>query len=169
MWILVVIWIIFFVDGKTINECRLVLHAVASAVCQLYLMFLHLRHAAQHFAKVVWNILSDISFDRFDEKLSKASEKECIRYLFWYFRNAAVRNLEGVCLVLQSLSQFLVVVSTLCVAVRHVLQAALFLIVSTARWLQQMLLSKEDLNEWEKEQKKQDKELQKQCGQIENA
>lgn len=49
----------------------------------------------------------------------------------------------------------------------RVLQGALFLGVSTARWAQQMLLFKEDVDEWVKEQKQQRKLLQKQRRQVE--
>ncbi|KAF4099873.1 hypothetical protein G5714_019999 [Onychostoma macrolepis] len=152
MWILLVILIIFFVDGKNINKCRLVLHAVATAVCQLYLAVLPLHCVAQHFAKV-WNIFRTFH-----------AEESLLRRL----AKSAVSVLEGVCLILESLSLFLAVVSTLCVAARHVLQAALSLIVYTMRWAQQrLLLSEEDMEEWEREQEKQRKELQKQRGQVE--
>lgn len=142
----------FSFTGKNINKCRLFLHAVATAVCQLYLALLPLHRVAQHFAKA-WNIFRTFH-----------AEESILRRL----TKSAVPFLEGVCLILESLSLFLAVVSTLCVAVRHVLQAALFLIVSTARWAQQrLLLSKEDMEEWEREQEKQRKELQKQRGQVE--
>ncbi|XP_016087162.1 uncharacterized protein [Sinocyclocheilus grahami] len=162
MWILLVIWMIFFADGKTIGECRLVLHALATAVCQLYLVLLHLRRAGQHLVKA-WRI--DLTTDRINENvLWRSTQPE---YVLKSRRKASVHFLEGVCLLWESLSQFLAVVSTLCVVVRHVLQAALFLIVSTVRWPQKMLLSKEDLDEWEKEQKNDRKELQEQRRQVE--
>ncbi|XP_042634229.1 uncharacterized protein LOC122149041 [Cyprinus carpio] len=161
MWILLLIWIIFFADGKTIGECRLVLHALATAVCQLYLVLLHLRRAGQHMVKAR---RIDLTTDCINENLLRCSTRT--EYLKSR-RKAYVHILEGVCLLWESLSLFLAVVSTLCVAVRHVLQAALFLIVSTVRWPQKMLLSQEDLDEWEKEQKKDKKELQEQRKQVE--
>ncbi|KAK9956900.1 hypothetical protein ABG768_014605 [Culter alburnus] len=156
MWILLVIWIIFFVDAKVINECSLVLHTLATAVCQLYLALVLLRHAVQHIARAAWKILIEPRVNDFDQKLSSYStDEERFWYLLPYFRKAAVRYLEGVCLLWDSLSQLLAVASTLCVAVGHVLQGALFLGVSAARWAQQMLLFKEDVDEWVKEQKQQ--------------
>ncbi len=144
-------FVILSFTGETINECLLVLHTAATGVCQLYLALLHLRRAGQHFV-IAWHI--DYTADCINENV------------LWYGTQsehilkprrkgaAAVHFLEGACLLWESLSLFLAVVSTVCVAVRHVLQAALFLIISTVRWPQKMLLSKEDLDEWEKEQKK---------------
>ncbi|KAA0708275.1 hypothetical protein E1301_Tti005517 [Triplophysa tibetana] len=40
-----------FQKGKTINECRLVLHSLTVAVCQLYLALLHLRPAMKQIAE----------------------------------------------------------------------------------------------------------------------
>ncbi len=42
--------------GKTVNECRLVLHAVATAVCQQYLVFLYLLNTSPKccFLKTTW-------------------------------------------------------------------------------------------------------------------
>lgn len=153
--------------AKVINECRLVLHSVAAAVCQLYLALLLLRHAVQQFARAAWKILIDYCVYEFNQKLSSFRTDE---ERFWdflsYFRKAAVRFLEGVCLLWESLSQLLAVASTLCVAVGHVLQGALFLGVSAARWAQQMLLFKEDVDEWVKEQKQQKELLQTQRRRI---
>ncbi len=157
-------FVILSFTGETINECLLVLHTAATGVCQLYLALLHLRRAGQHFV-IAWHI--DYTADCINENV------------LWYGTQsehilkprrkgaAAVHFLEGACLLWESLSLFLAVVSTVCVAVRHVLQAALFLIISTVRWPQKMLLSKEDLDEWEKEQKKERKELQEQRQQVE--
>lgn len=162
MWILLLILIIFFADGKSVGECRLVLHVLTTAVCQLNLVLLHLRRAGQHLA-TAWRI--HLTSDCMNENLLWHSSQP--EYISKSSRKAIVYFLEGVCLLWESLSLFLAVVSTLCVAVRHVLQAALFLIASTVRWPQKMLLSKEDLDEWEKEQKKDRKELQEQRKQVE--
>ncbi len=156
------IWISFLSTGKTINECRSVLHAMTTAVCQLYLVLLHLRHAAQHCAKAAWTIFQSLCLDDVLVRCYTDSER------FEHYRSGAVHFLEAVCLILESLAQSLTVVSTLCVAIKHVPQAALFLIASTVRWAQQMLLfSKEDMDAWEKEQKKTREEIQKQRGQME--
>ncbi|RXN32262.1 hypothetical protein ROHU_016353 [Labeo rohita] len=146
--------------GKTINEFRLALHAVTTAVCQLYLGLLHLRHAAKRFAEA----------DGFDDNILRYdTEAQRLEYTNNRFRKSTVRFLEGVCLILEALSQCLEVVSALFVAIRHVPQAALFLVVSMVRWSQKMVLYnlKEELDEWESEQKKQGKELQEQIGHLE--
>ncbi len=156
-------WISFLFTGKTINECRLVLHAMTTAVCQLYLVLLHLRHAAQHAAWTIFQILfPDAMLVRY------CTDSERLEHVLKCYRSGAVHFLEAVCLILESLAQSLTVVSTLCVAIKHVPQAALFLIASTVRWAQQMLLfSNEDMDAWEKEQKKPREEIQKQRGQME--
>lgn len=161
------ICISFLFTGKTINECRSVLHAMTTAVCQMYLVLLHLRHAAQHCAKAAWtSIFQSLCPD--DMLVRYGTDSERFGHVLKCFRSGAVHFLEAVCLILESLAQFLTVVSTLCVAVRHVPQAALFLITSTVRWAQQMLLfSNEDMDVWEKEQKKPREEIQKQRGQLE--
>lgn len=154
----------FSFTGETINECLLVLHTAATGVCQLYLALLHLRRAGQHFV-IAWHI--DYTADCINENVLRYGTQSGHFLKPRRKGPAAVHFLEGACLLWESLSLFLAVVSTLCVAVRHVLQAALFLIVSTVRWPQKMLLSKEDLDEWEKEQKKERKELQEQRQQVE--
>ncbi|XP_051510477.1 uncharacterized protein LOC127415696 [Myxocyprinus asiaticus] len=161
MWILLAIWIIYFVDGKTINECRLVLHAVTTVVCQLYLALLPVRYATVHFANAVWHFL--IAVHNTDEKCC-IGEHNCSEG----FRNSAIYYLEGLCLCCESVLHLLAVVSTLCVGVRHFLQGVLFLILSTMRWAQQMLLSfKEDVDEWDKEQKRKREASQKLREQVE--
>ncbi|KAK7133958.1 hypothetical protein R3I94_015724 [Phoxinus phoxinus] len=167
MMILLVIWIIFFVDDKAINECCLFLQTLATAKCQLYLALLPLRLAPGHFAKAAWSILTEPRVNDSDNILSTTDAVELLLYLLPYLGKAAVHYLEGVCLLWESLSQFLAVVSSVCVAVRHGLQGALFLIVSTARWLQRMMLCKGDVDEWMKEQNQQRERIEKQRRQVE--
>lgn len=153
--------------GKAINECRLFLQSLATATCQLYLALLPLRHVAQHFAKAARNILIEPRVNDFNNILATTDGTELLLYLLPYLRKAAVHYLEGVCLLWESLSQLLAVASSVCVAVRHVLQGALFLIVSTVRWLQQMMLFKGDVDEWVKEQNQQRERIEKQKRQVE--
>jgi len=87
--------------------------------------------------------------------------------LLRYLDKAAIHCLEGVCLLWESLFQLLSVVSSVCVAVSHVLQGALFLILSTARWLQKMLLFKDDVDEWVKEQNQERERIEEQRRQVE--
>ncbi|CAM4687630.1 unnamed protein product [Leuciscus chuanchicus] len=167
MWILLAIWILLFVDGKTINECRLFLQTLATATCQLYLALLPLRHAAQHFAKAAWKISIEPFVNDSNNMLLSPDEGVRLLYLLPYLGKAAVHNLEGVCMLWESLSQLLAVVSSVCVAVRHVLQGALFLVLSTTRWLQQMMLFKGVVDEWVKEQNQQRERIKKQRRQVE--
>ncbi|KAL0165141.1 hypothetical protein M9458_040894, partial [Cirrhinus mrigala] len=149
---------------KAVQQCRLALHAFATSVCQLYLVLLHLRHASQHAMVAVE--LAKVTFQLANAAWNNIDNVH-VQLLFRNLSKLVVRCLEGVLLFGESLGQFLAFLSTLSVAVRHILQAALDLIVSTVRRAQKMLLSEEDLNEWESEQKKRRKELQEQTGLLE--
>ncbi|XDV41260.1 hypothetical protein PO909_010153 [Leuciscus waleckii] len=133
----------------------------------LYLALLPLRHAAQHFAKAAWKISIEPFVNDSNNMLLSPDEGVRLLYLLPYLGKAAVHNLEGVCLLWESLSQLLAVVSSVCVAVRHVLQGALFLVLSTTRWLQQMMLFKGVVDEWVKEQNQQRERIKKQRRQVE--
>ncbi|KAG1938403.1 hypothetical protein F2P79_017793 [Pimephales promelas] len=130
MWMEILL-VIFFVDGKAINECRLFLQTLATATCQLYLALLPLRHAAQHFAKAAGNIFIEPCVNVNDSDNISSTKERMLNLL------------------------------------SHVLQGALFLILSTARWLQKMLLFKDDVDEWVKEQNQERERIEEQRRQVE--
>ncbi|XP_065112470.1 uncharacterized protein [Paramisgurnus dabryanus] len=168
MWnTVIIVWIICFVDGKIINECRLVLHALTTAVFQLYLALLHLRRAMQHYVKGYWVFLRLLLIG---ELKDYCNDEERRMYKCTCPIKICVYFLESLCLFCEFFMHLLAVFSTLCVGLRHVLLGARFLLLSTARCLQQWLLAyffKGELEEWQKKQKMQKDEIQKEGEQVE--
>lgn len=80
--------------------------------------------------------------------------------------NIDVHFFEGMCLFWESCTHLLSVVSTLCVCVRHVLQGALFLLLSTVRWQQKRVLGA-GKEEWEKNHERQRQAMLKEGEQVE--